>query len=152
MEIQMLFIGTVVLFLGAVIYAAVTSFEKKEVTEIPRPISFKTGQEALDFLDRVIKEKYKFYMYTELYPIYLNNKIPEKTVVQEVKEKIYVSVVGSLSKQVKKEILNFFTERGIEIYTNEKIIILMNETDFSASNLNGNFRDLKPYQVDTIMP
>jgi hypothetical protein len=123
------------------------------IDEKSHKIDFKYTQVALDFLDRLIKEKYNFYLYTNLLPIYLDNKIPEKKLVQEIKEKIYVSVVGGLNPDTKKSILTFFTEKGIEIYIHEKIMILMNETDFRTSDkFKESFRNIDPKKVDVILP
>lgn len=105
----------------------------KKVKEPAVPLDLTKGGESIDFLERLIREKYNYYMYLELLPIYLDRKIPEKNIIKEIKEKIYVSVVGSLTNEVKQEILRFFTERGIEIFVHEKIVIMMNETDFSAA-------------------
>jgi hypothetical protein len=110
------------------------------------------GQETLNFIDRIVKEKYSYHLYLTLMPIYLDRKIPEKKKIQELKEKIYVAVVGSLSVSVKNEVLRFFTEKGIEIYVHERIIILMNETDFkNAEKFTEAFRDLNANKIDQIM-
>ncbi len=115
-------------------------------------IDLRKGQLAMDFLERLIREKYNYYMYLELLPIYLDRKIPEKNTIKNIKEKIYVSVVGSLTRSVKHEILNFFTEKGIEIFVNEKIIIMMNETDFrSAEKFTEAFREINANNVDRII-
>ncbi len=110
-------------------------------------------QKALDFLDRIIKDKFDYYMYTTLLPLYLDNKIPERKEMQELKIKIYVSVVGGLTTKTKRSILNFFTEKGIEIYINEKIMIYMNKTDFKTAGKFGEaFRNVRPKNIDTLLP
>ncbi len=115
-------------------------------------IDLTKGQKAIDYLERLISEKYSYYKYLELLPIYLDNKIPEKKLIRETKEKIYASVVGSLTQEVKLEILKFFTEKGIEIFVHEKIIIHMNETDFRASEkLTESFRELTPNNVSKLI-
>jgi hypothetical protein len=138
------------------LYFFLTSLNKEKNTNTPPPykqMDFVKGEQALKFLDRIIKEKYTFHLYAKLLPIYLDKKIPEKNIVQEVKEKIYVSVVGSLSKDVKKNYLEYFTEKGIEIYINEKIMIYMNETDFrTAEKYTESFRDLKPHEAEKLLP
>ncbi len=125
--------------------------ETEEVNE-PAEIDLTKGQLAIDYLERIISEKYNYYKYLELLPIYLDNKIPEKKVIKETKEKIYVSVVGSLTTEVKRELLKFFTEKGIEIFVHEKIIIHMNQTDFRASEkLTESFREITAGNVDKLM-
>ncbi len=115
-------------------------------------IDLRKGQYSIDYLERLIKEKYNYYMYLELLPIYLDRKIPEKNVIRDVKEKIYVSVVGSITRQVKEEILTFFTEKGIEIFVHEKIVILINETDFrSAEKFTEAFREINLGNVDKLV-
>jgi len=110
------------------------------------------GQEVLSFLESLIKDKYQYYLYQDLLPIYLDSKIPERTVVKKVKEKVYASIVGSLTTSVKQEILRFFTEKGIEILVNEKIITYMNETDFRASDkLNESFREINASNVSRVI-
>jgi hypothetical protein len=116
-------------------------------------IDFKYADDAIKFLDKIINEKYRYYMYVELIPIYLDKKIPEKKLIQTIKEKIYVSVVGGLTQETKKSILTFFNEKGIEIYIHEKIMILINETDFKASDKSGeSFRDIKDRNISAMMP
>ncbi len=125
--------------------------EVEKLEEI-KPVSLVKGQEAIDFIERLIKEKYNYYMYLELLPIYLDHKIPEKNKIKVIKEKIYVSVVGSLTRHVKSEILDFFTEKGIEIFIHEKIIILMNETDFrSTERFTESFREITANNVSQII-
>ncbi len=134
-------------------------FVDQKVNKLPedssvdkRYIDIAHGDKILNFLDRIIKEKYTYHLYLTLMPIYLDRKIPEKKHIQELKEKIYVSVVGSLTSNVKKEVLRFFTEKGIEIYVHERIIILMNETDFrSTEKFTEAFRDLNPSKLDQIL-
>jgi hypothetical protein len=122
--------------------------ETKEVKEV----DLKKALVALDFLNKIIKEKYNYYMYLDLLPVYIEKKIPEKKLIDKTKNKIYVSVVGSLSRSVKFEILNYFTEKGIEIYVNERIIILMNETDFeSTEKYGGTFRNISPSNVQKLL-
>jgi len=116
-------------------------------------IDFKYTEDAIKFLDKLIEDKYNFYMYTVLIPIYLDQKIPEKKMIHDIKEKIYVSVVGGLQTRTKKSILEFFTEKGIEIYVHEKILVLMNRTDFkTSSKYSEAFRGIKVNGIDTIMP
>jgi len=117
-------------------------------------IDFKYAEQAMKFMDVIIYNKYKFYMYTILIPIYLDQKVPEKKLINDLKEKIYVSVVGGLTTQTKKSILNFFTEKGIEIYIHEKILVHMNETDFKTSGKYSEaFRDIKPNtKLDSLIP
>jgi len=116
-------------------------------------IDFQYSAQAMTFLDKIINEKFKFHLYTKLMPIYLDNQIPEKKTINEIKEKIYVSVVGGLTTETKRSILSFFTEKGIEIYIHEKIMILMNETDFrSTGKLNEAFKNIKSKNVEQLIP
>ncbi len=127
---------------------------KTEVVEVIKTtnVNLNKAETAMDFLERLIKDKYTYYMYLELLPIYLANNIPEKNVIKKIKEKIYVSVVGSLTRPVKEEMLKFFTEKGVEIFVNEQIIILMNETDFrSAGKFTEAFRELNVNTIDQIL-
>jgi hypothetical protein len=118
----------------------------------PQEASIKTAFEVLNFLDRFIKDKFNYHLYLELLPIYLDNKIPEKNLIKTLKEKIYVSVVGSLSQSLKKKIMQYYTEKGIEIYIHEKIIVYMNETDFkTASKFSEAFRDLDNKKIDRLL-
>ncbi len=148
-----LFLFIIILFWG--VFKLISVFTKEKPTALldeDRTVDPNHGQDALNFLDRVIKEKYNYHLYLTLMPIYLDRKIPEKKVIKELKEKIYVSVVGSLTSGVKREVLRFFTEKGIELYVHERIIILMNETDFrSAEKFNEAFRDLNAAKVEKIL-
>jgi hypothetical protein len=119
--------------------------------EIKLDFSYVSG--SLAFMDQLIKDKYTFYLYSELMPIYLDNKIPEKSQIRKIKERIYVSVVGGLTIKTKKSLLDAFTEKGIRIYINEKIMILLNKTDFSTSNkYNEVFKNINTRQIDGLIP
>ncbi len=120
--------------------------------EVEVEIDLKQGQAAMDYLERLILAKYNYYMYLELLPIYLDQKIPEKNTVKKVKERIYVSVVGSLTRPVKNEILKYFSEKGIEIFIHEKIMIHMNETDFqTSSKFSETFREINNTNIDKLI-
>jgi hypothetical protein len=150
-----------VIFLFGIVkmFSVFSDTETKEVTDTKpvtgtqeRIIDLTQGQDNLNFLDRMIKEKFNYHLYLTLMPIYFDGKIPEKKVIKDLKENIYVTVVGSLSNVVKKEMLRFFTEKGIELYVHERIIILLNETDFrSSEKFKEAFRDLNVRNVDKIL-
>ena len=59
------------------------SAQKKSLLQYNQVFNFKSGQEILDYLDRLIKEKYTYQLYANLLPIYLDRKIPEKNIVKE---------------------------------------------------------------------
>jgi hypothetical protein len=126
--------------------------EKEQKCEELGLIDFKEAQSALDYLDRLIKAKIQFYTLFELMPIYNENNVPEKKVIEEIKHKIYATIVGSLSKEIKKKILKYSNQKGIEIYINERIMTYLNETDFKVSNSSSNiFKDIKMNSIDTLM-
>jgi len=155
MEITIYFIIGIVLLIIALFFYTIRNDKKEALKKLkakPR-IDFDEGQKVLDYLDRIIKDKYRYYLYTYFLPIYLDKKIPEKKTVDEIKKKIYVSVVGGITRETKDEILKYFTEKGIEIYINEKIMVFMNETDFQAEQkVTETFRDLKPELMEKVMP
>ncbi len=126
---------------------------KIEVPVVQTEVDINKSQLLIGFIEKLTKEKYTYYMYLELLPIYLDGKIPEKNKVQEIKEKIYASVVGSLTTEIKQEFLKFFTEKGIEIFVHQRIIILMNETDMTASDTPGSrfIGDLRNADLDKIL-
>jgi len=102
-------------------------------------IDFNKAQEGIQFLDNVIKDKFNYHKYSDLFPAYLDNKVPEKKLIHELKNKIYISVVGGLSQNAKNTYLRYFNQKGMEIYIHEKIMILMNETDFKSAGNPNNF-------------
>ena len=147
---------------GAVVFGAILLLDKlkkepnkpnTEALSEKEEINLVKGQQSIDFLERLIKEKYNYHLYLTLLPIYMDKKIPEKKIIDTTKEKIYVSVVGSLTNQVKTEMLKYFTEKGIEIFIHEKIIILMNETDFKASDSIGQhlFSEIRDHDLKKIL-
>ena len=102
--------------------------------------------------DRIVYEKFNYYKYSTLLPIYMDSKVPERKAIHEIKEKIYVSIVGGFTRSIKHSILKFFTEKGIEIYIHEKIMVLMNDTDFRTSDkFKEPFRDLNPTKLNTLI-
>jgi hypothetical protein len=96
-------------------------------------INFQTAKEALRFLDDQIQKKFEFYTYSQLLPLYHKNTIPEEKVIREIKDKIYIDIVGSFNLELKKEYQKFFTKQGVEIYINQTILILLNKLDFQLS-------------------
>lgn len=123
----------------------------KKATE--EPVDFKYIKESTDFLDELIRLKFSYYLYTFFIPLYLDKKVPEKAKVEEIKEKIYVSVVGGLSMRTKKSIMGFFTEKGVQMYINERILNHMNEVDYRTSDkYTESFKDLKAGGIETLMP
>jgi len=127
--------------------------EIESIQETSSDVDFLYTKQGLSFLDDLIKTKYTFYMYSELMPTYLDSKVPEKSAVLELKEKIYVSVVGGLTQEVKKALLLTFTEKGIRIYINEKIMIHINETDFKISETGSqSFKDINPRRMAGLIP
>ena len=125
----------------------------KELISKNEKIDFNYAKTTMDFLDRVIQDKFDYHLYNNILPIYLDKKIPEKKVISSIKEKIYVSVVGGLTPEVKKSILNIFTEKGIEIYINEKIMVLLNRTDYRATNSTKNTIDrMSDRDISKIIP
>ncbi len=153
-EIMLAMVIIISFFIGWFIHKFWIEDENQDNQEIvdTKLIDLDEGQNAIAYLERLIKEKYNYYKYLELLPIYLDRKIPEKKIIKEIKEKVYVSVVGSLTHNVKKEILRFFTEKGIEIFVHEKIIIHMNETDLRASEkTTESFRELTVGNIDKII-
>ncbi len=156
MDLGSIIIITSVFIVLAVVMTLMAKFDQDPEPELEpeeiHTINFVEGQQSIDFLERLIREKYSYYMYLELLPIYLDRKIPEKNTIKKIKEKIYVSVVGSLTKSVKLEILKYFTEKGIEIFVNEKIIIMINETDFrSAEKFTEEFREITVGNVSQLI-
>ena len=155
-----LIILVAILFIYSIYLKVDTNAKSKEIQkyknsleDISCKVDFKYAEDAMKFLDKIIYEKYKYHLYTTLLPIYLDKQIPEKKMISDIKEKIYVSVVGSLTRETKKSILNFFTEKGIEIYIHEKIMVHMNETDFrSTEKFTEAFRDIKSKNVDQLIP
>jgi len=152
--LMMVILGTVFLILFMLVINILARKKIKLLeTKPPQKANFEYNESALNFLDRLIENKYNFHMYTTLIPIYMDSKIPEKKTIKELKEKIYVSVVGGLSTKTKISILDFFTEKGVEIYIHERIMILMNKTDFKTSGkYTEGFRNLKSNQIQNIMP
>jgi len=113
-----------------------TKIDKKIINE------FKSGNSkyVMELLDKLITDKYEYYLYKEILPVYIGNisnkkeKFSKEKFLQ-LKENFFSDINMSLSKNIKSELINLFTREGIEIYIHQKFATLFNKTD--AKFLNG---------------
>jgi len=114
-------------------------------------VDFKAAEDVLNFLNKLIHEKFNFYLYSELLPLYQKNKIPENSIITEIKNNIYISITASITSNMKLEILKFFTRKGIEMYIHEKIMLLINKIDYGQAGANKNFNEINQNNIHQIL-
>jgi len=92
-------------------------------------IDVNTCAQLKKFLFDLIENKFKYYLYKDILPLYVNSKKLDKKQINEIKEKIFIEIRISLSKNIKQKLLSCFTKDGLNLLINEQIIILMNKID-----------------------
>jgi len=130
MNTLVLIIGGIILgvvIIGWLIYLTIKSLKHQP----PTIIDFNDAQSAITFLNIMIKEKYNYYNYIKLLPLYNELKIPENKLIQEIKHTIFLNIRGSLSEEITSNLLKYFSRKGLDIYINEKIIVFINQVDYN---------------------
>jgi len=122
-----------------------------QISDQQSTVNFKTASEALEFINKITEEKFNFYLFGELLPLYQKSKIPETSVITEIKNSIYLSITASLTSDMKLEILKFFTKKGIEMHIHEKIMLLMNKIDYTLTSGSKNFNEINPNNIHKIL-
>ena len=150
MEILQMSALVIVFIFGLIIGLFFKEIKPKKKQPAPK-IDMEEADKILNYLNRLIKEKYNYYMYLELLPLYMENKVPENKVIDSIKKKIYATVVGGFPHAMKQNILKYFTEKGIEVYINERILFYINQTDFKL-NPEENFKGIKSGNLEKFMP
>lgn len=130
--------------------------KNKETSEYYSNVSvqldIKEAQEVLDYLNNLIREKFNYHLHSKLLPLYVSGKIPETKIVKEIKENIYLSVTASISTQLKKIILKYFSPKGIELLIHEKIMTMINEVDFTMTKSERDvFKDITAKNISKIL-
>ena len=110
--------------------------DKKDINEF-KP---STSKYIMELLDKLISDKYEYYLYKEILPVYIGNISNKKEKFNkekflQLKENFFSDINMSLSKNIKVELIKLFTREGIEIYVHQKFATLFNKTD--AKFLNG---------------
>ena len=108
---------------------------KEEIKEIEETheIDFQKVQAAEKILDNLIKTNFKVQFYLEFLPVYLDKKVPEKSLINKAKQNIYISVIGKLTPDYLKILLSVYNKKGLEMLIHEKILVMINELDYSFS-------------------
>jgi len=115
-------------------------------------VDFKDGQDMFKYLDQLIHENFNYYLYSHLLPIYMEGKTPDKKTTNDLKQKIFISIVGSISENMKNRILLYFSEKGIKIYINQKIMVHVNKVDFKAHGETNSFNNIKLNNIKSFIP
>jgi len=148
-NIYALIIGSVVALIIIWIITLIINTRKSKLNKKEKPIKeFKPNNSKyiMDFLDDLIKDKYEYYLYKEILPVYLGNESNKKEKFNkekflQLKNFFFLDILKSLSKNVKIELMNLFTKDGIELYIHQKFATLFNKTDAKFLNLEDNVKD-----------
>lgn len=106
--------------------------------------NFKSMNEMINIL---IQEKFNYYLYTEILPIYKSDKLPEDNQIDQIKNSIYTSIIGGFSKNFKMKYENIYTEKGFQLMIFQKVLLLFNNIDYDnydSFNLSKLNEDDKP--------
>jgi len=104
---------------------------KNNINNLDIKIDIGTSKSIKNFIIDLVDDRFNYYLYTEILPLYMSNKKLDKTMIQEIKEKIFIEISLFLSKEQKKYISNYFTQKGIQIFIYERVVILINKIDLS---------------------
>ena len=100
-------------------------------------INNKYGKEAIDILDKIITDKYQFYLYKYILPVYLgsNKSSPmSKEKFKNIKEQFFIEIMKSVSPNITEALYLIYSTEGLMLYINEKFITLFNKTDSKFLN------------------
>jgi len=135
--ITLIIIWSIVSVTKVIFKPKIKSDKKENISNEFKP---STSKYTIEFLDKLITDKYEYYLYKEILPVYVGNISNKKEKFNkekflQLKEMFFSDINMSLSKNIKIELMNLFTRKGIEIYIHQKFATLFNKTD--AKFLNG---------------
>ena len=141
--IESVFIDGLLVFLIIILYSLKRKLENKANTKITL-LNLDEAEKAKAFLDKIIRDKFEFYLVTEILPIYKSGMKLDKKQVEDLKEQFFIDVSFLLTKETKKILKNYFNTDAIKIYIIEKFYIYLNKVDITYFNENKiNEKDIK---------
>jgi len=141
--IESIFIDGLLVFLIIILYSLKRKSENKANTKITL-LNLDEAEKAKAFLDKIIRDKFEFYLVTEILPIYKSGMKLDKKQVEDLKEQFFIDVSFLLTKETKKILKNYFNTDAIKIYIIEKFYIYLNKVDITYFNENKiNEKDIK---------
>jgi len=134
-------IGDILLFLIllSLIINLILNFKNKKPAIDAKKIDLTEAEKAKQFLDKIIKDKFEYYLVTEILPLYKIGKTLDKNQVNELKEQFFIDVSYFINKDLKNILKSYFNKEAIKIYIIEKFFIYLNKVDmsfFEEINLN----------------
>jgi len=124
------------LFLILITIVFILNKKEKSKPQLQISLDLNEAEKAKAFLDRVIKDKFEFYLVTEILPIYKSGKQLDKNQVEELKEQFFIDVSFLLTKETKKILKKYFNTDAIKIYIIEKFYTHLNKVDIMYFNEN----------------
>ena len=122
-----------------------------KVDELTKPIRTEDGQRIKSFIKELVHDKFDYFLYKDILPIYNDGKIPESKTIDNIKNSIYLSITAGLSIKQKKAALDHFSVKGIEMIIHEYVIVLFNKVDYKINLTNGTKVDIDLHS-DKISP
>jgi len=110
----------------------------------PKKLDLSEAEKAKQFLDKIIRDKFEYYLATEILPVYKVGKTLDKKQVNELKEQFFIDVSYFLNKNVKNILKSYFNTEAIKIYIIEKFFTNLNKVDMTFfEELNINEKDIE---------
>ena len=130
------------IFLLELLIMWLSKFRKKKPKKVELKKDFvpANSKYVVEFLNDLLKTKFDYYTYKEILPIYIGNETNKKEKFKKekflkLKEFYFKDISMSLSKNIKKELINLFTEQGIEIYIHQYFATHFNKIDAKFLNM-----------------
>jgi len=108
--------------------------KKKEDKKIIKENLFedlKIGKESVEQLNNLVQEKFNYYLYKDILPVYVSSKTQKfnKEDFKKLKDKFYNDVLISVSPSLKKGLQKSLSPDGIGLLIHEKFGYLFNKVD-----------------------
>jgi len=83
---------------------------------------------------KILKEKFDFYLLTEILPSYQAGKKIESKDFNELKAMFFADVSASITKDFVKSLKKYYTSEGMKLYINQYFIKAFNKIDYNYNN------------------
>jgi len=110
--------------------------------------SIQDSLKAKELFDSLLKNKFDFYLYKEILPKYVGSEEYKKEKIkkddfQELKEKFFLDIKQTISKELFNHLMYLMSPVGLELYVHQQFSIYFNKIDMKFFN-----NDEKPSEKD----
>jgi hypothetical protein len=148
-------IGSIVA--AKILFSKEDNEEDKNINQRPIIKSTKSSEnkQTLVLLEELIKQKFEFYLYKDILPVYIGNENTKKEKFKKekfmaLKKFFYSDLLNSLSEEQLNEVYKLFTQTGFEIFIHQKFSIAFNKVDAKFLNKEEDLKENMFFMSDKI--